>query len=278
MPAIARITKTRNFNPRAPCGARRHTTIHVSKLLLISTHAPLAGRDRKCIEGCIQEGHFNPRAPCGARRDCGKETDVSGRFQPTRPLRGATLYKLIDTESNKFQPTRPLRGATKKLDSLTGHGLISTHAPLAGRDAGFMHRLSAFDISTHAPLAGRDYIPIENSDLSIGFQPTRPLRGATNQTEYKHDYQGISTHAPLAGRDSNERGNNAKRRNISTHAPLAGRDGSGAEEETLVLRISTHAPLAGRDGQNRLCWARTDHFNPRAPCGARPRSSARRKG
>ena len=34
---------------------------------------------------------FNPRAPCGAR----------------------LLYKLINTENNKFQPTRPLRGATR---------------------------------------------------------------------------------------------------------------------------------------------------------------------
>ena len=266
------------FQPTRPLrGATANASKGASKRD-ISTHAPLAGRDAIAAKRPTYRADFNPRAPCGARLCHKFHIFPTIRFQPTRPLRGATLYKLIDTESNKFQPTRPLRGATKKLDSLTGHGLISTHAPLAGRDAGFMHRLSAFDISTHAPLAGRDYIPIENSDLSIGFQPTRPLRGATNQTEYKHDYQGISTHAPLAGRDSNERGNNAKRRNISTHAPLAGRDGSGAEEETLVLRISTHAPLAGRDGQNRLCWARTDHFNPRAPCGARPRSSARRKG
>ena len=36
--------------------------------------------------------------------------------------------------------------------------------------------------------------------------------------------------------------------------------------------ISTHAPLAGRDGaiQHDLC--RGIHFNPRAPCGARPKS------
>ena len=44
--------------------------------------------------------------------------------------------KVEDGQHKKFQPTRPLRGATKKLDCFTGHGFISTHAPLAGRDNG----------------------------------------------------------------------------------------------------------------------------------------------
>ena len=55
---------------------------------------------------------FNPRAPCGAR----------------------LLYKLINTENNKFQPTRPLRGATRRLFRTVIWLIISTHAPLAGRD------------------------------------------------------------------------------------------------------------------------------------------------
>ena len=109
---------------------------HDAKLTGISTHAPLAGRDRR------------------GRAICARAV----RFQPTRPLRGATLtLKLamrhltisthaplagrdrqcsaIGTPTSIFQPTRPLRGATYDPSPLFWYYYISTHAPLAGRDS-----------------------------------------------------------------------------------------------------------------------------------------------
>ena len=80
-----------NFNPRAPCGAR-----------LGDLTADLA----RAVE------HFNPRAPCGARRASFSRQLRACPFQPTRPLRGATLKELELKRRKKFQPTRPLRGAT----------------------------------------------------------------------------------------------------------------------------------------------------------------------
>nr|DAV55629.1 MAG TPA: hypothetical protein [Caudoviricetes sp.] len=38
--------------------------------------------------------------------------------------------------------------------------------------------------------------------LLLSFQPTRPLRGATNNRQVIFALHFISTHAPLAGRDS----------------------------------------------------------------------------
>ena len=38
--------------------------------------------------------------------------------------------------------------------------------------------------------------------------------------------------------------------------------------------ISIHAPLAGRDGREQRHDPQVAHFNPRAPCGARPRCAA----
>ena len=56
-------------------------------------------------------------------------------------------------------------------------------------------------ISTHAPLAGRDLVDLHRLGYAISFQPTRPLRGATDGlAQLLHDVV-ISTHAPLAGRD-----------------------------------------------------------------------------
>ena len=82
----------------------------------ISTHAPLAGRDGSTWTTTSCGYYFNPRAPCGARqkpRKCDLHPTI---FQPTRPLRGATISPLSSTGyCIGFQPTRPLRGATAKV-------------------------------------------------------------------------------------------------------------------------------------------------------------------
>ena len=130
-----------------------------------------------------------------------------------------TAYKIL------FQPTRPLRGATViSLSWATISSKISTHAPLAGRDR-LTRRIHDFlIISTHAPLAGRDVMISANDAEKMAFQPTRPLRGATVQPSNAPVVPVISTHAPLAGRDDPCDGVGQQRRRISTHAPLAGRD------------------------------------------------------
>ena len=172
---------------------------------MISTHAPLAGRD--------------------------------------------VLVVSIGIKVFKFQPTRPLRGATESVPALaTSDFLISTHAPLAGRDCNSSRSCLTSSISTHAPLAGRDDFPTMVSQSKFAFQPTRPLRGATNNRQMIFTLHLISTHAPLAGRD--------------IHTVVTFNHGN----------ISTHAPLAGRDEKRRrvIDGTRTN-FNPRAPCGARRR-------
>ena len=58
--------------------------------------------------------------------------------------------------------------------------IISTHAPLAGRDNKSGWQFPKALISTHAPLAGRDAAVVLLLIHGITFQPTRPLRGATN--------------------------------------------------------------------------------------------------
>ena len=147
--------------------------------------------------------NFNPRAPCGARPRTGVRAQIQHLFQPTRPLRGATAAVAKFNNSPIFQPTRPLRGATIRSTTAPKTMRISTHAPLAGRDlpdscgsARHPHfnprapcgarrsstprvRSDAADISTHAPLAGRDGISPQSLYRYMKFQPTRPLRGAT---------------------------------------------------------------------------------------------------
>ena len=168
-----------HFNPRAPCGARRGVRV-TSAADQISTHAPLAGRDT--IAPCaVLPRTISTHAPLAGRdrgvffllhaviisthaplagRDATNSTSWRAReFQPTRPLRGATLKSVdITYDSYVFQPTRPLRGATRllMLTASRRSGFQPTR-PLRGATA--LARGAVIPpnkISTHAPLAGRD--------------------------------------------------------------------------------------------------------------------------
>ena len=81
-----------HFNPRAPCGAR-HIALVVHRVLhRISIHAPLAGRD-EFIESLVMEiDRISTHAPLAGRDQDGVIYDSwNSEFQPTRPLRGATM-------------------------------------------------------------------------------------------------------------------------------------------------------------------------------------------
>ena len=123
-------------------------------------------------------------------------------FQPTRPLRGATVRQNSIKAAEEFQPTRPLRGATAFRGKTDREVWISTHAPLAGRDD--LRRQSVcllLGISTHAPLAGRDRMAEMTQANLAEISTHAPLAGRDRPLSYCFRLSAISTHAPLAGRD-----------------------------------------------------------------------------
>ena len=229
-------------------------------------------------------------------------------------MRGATEIQQIPPNLTIFQPTRPLRGATVKLWHWIVRRNISTHAPLAGRDVLCECNPSAIigNFNPRAPCGARLRDAAERQGVSV-FQPTRPLRGATTSSTNCSAAQRFQPTRPLRGatvRPSPSKSINQFQptrplrgatvpgivtavvwENISTHAPLAGRDVYDADlqqvhlafQPTRPLRgatslrrtharqlcISTHAPLAGRDADRRGCGLCSRDFNPRAPCGAR---------
>ena len=145
-------------------------------------------------------------------------------------------------------------------------------------------------ISIHAPHAGRDPRPGQDERSNTIFQSTRPMRGATARSRASRESPTISIHAPHAGRDLLKltrtpgailfqstrpmRGATSVcvhvrlRQAISIHAPHAGRD-LVLDGGVIHLVISIHAPHAGRDDATEPSNGNSDHFNPRAPCGAR---------
>ena len=255
----------RNFNPRAPCGARRDKS-----------------------QGRRLDADFNPRAPCGARPVASARFGTTTEFQSTCPLRGTTershwaivvSYNFnprapcgarlnadaIRGEILQFQSTCPLRGTTEVgVEGLVADE-ISIHVPLAGHD-GVRGRLDGFDaqISIHVPLAGHD--PKERRILSV-------------QTE-------ISIHVPLAGHDIGVGSLLSKTRHFNPRAPCGARlslwvlalarflfqstcplRGTTLNRQGLFfrLRISIHVPLAGHDDVAAGLLLRKEAFQSTCP-------------
>ena len=129
---------------------------------------------------------------------------------------------IIYRHYGRFLLTRPSRGATRALSVHCVGFTISTHTPLAGRDAHSLPGLPLRSISTHTPLAGRD---IDH------YQGTHT--------------DNISTHTPLAGRDCRAE-EHAAGLPISTHTPLAGRDQAPPLRLRLPLHFYSHAPRGAR--------------------------------
>ena len=103
----------------------------------ISIHAPREGCDGTDLTGA----------------------DLTGRFQSTHPVRGATKDQIITVVEAKFQSTHPVRGATHGSGIAQPIGPISIHAPREGCDALAMASDTDVSISIHAPREGCDKWP-----------------------------------------------------------------------------------------------------------------------
>ena len=105
------------------------------------------------------------------------------------------------------------------------------------------------------------------------FQPTRPLRGTTDNSNYESTTRTISTHAPLAGHDVHAVVT-FNHGNISTHAPLAGHDDKRMSTQKITINFNPRAPCGARP-LSKSIFDFGNNFNPRAPCGARLMSMRR---
>ena len=126
-----------------------------------------------------ENGDFYSHAPRGARQSIAVGTPESKDFYSHAP-RGARPDPAVSAEKRSpFLLTRPSRGAT------TGKAITAITAT----------------ISTHTPLAGRDAIAAIGSTATIDFYSHAP-RGARHICyDWECRCSTISTHTPLAGRD-----------------------------------------------------------------------------
>ena len=100
----------------------------------ISTHTPLAGRDRKYSRVYVHKYTISTHTPL-AGRDAVRSYNA--------------MFAEISTHT-------PLAGRDNVDNTLKCDIFISTHTPLAGRDRFRSGSSENVQISTHTPLAGRD--------------------------------------------------------------------------------------------------------------------------
>ena len=238
----------RDFNPRAPRGARPFQ-----------------------VSPAYRSPEFQSTRPSrGATVEKEPALFKLSIFQSTRPSRGATSYILAHLETvpisihaplagrdplhgavdqhrrNKFQSTRPSRGATAWAVDIVGESRISIHAPLAGRDYLPPRVLDAGgDFNPRAPRGARLCV-VSRGCGGKSFQSTRPSRGATGGASgVKFRFPDFNPRAPRGARQAPFKFSHW-RRYFNPRAPRGARQ---------LLGGSSEGPYR--------------HFNPRAPRGAR---------
>ena len=260
-----------DFNPRAPCGARLWVSPLCFWHLLISIHAPHAGRDFL------------------------RSTAIRSiwLFQSTRPMRGATSQTTDSNHDFIFQSTRPMRGATLRRTSTAMTSLdFNPRAPCGARQITLLEEICSRLFQSTRPMRGatparrrskrnrkfQSTRPMRGATvtdtrerLRLLFQSTRPMRGATQQHRSCERQERISIHAPHAGRDRERNPALLLGQNFNPRAPCGARLSTGSKgnavllfqstrpmrgatsflpDSLILIDISIHAPHAGRDAQN----------------------------
>ena len=172
-----------DFNPRAPCGARRQPQRHPVNHLHISIHAPRAGCDVKSLASCAYSFYFNPRTPCGVRRRVYSSISQRKIFQSTHPVRGATSgVATSGLRRTQFQSTHPVRGATPLRLGLSPRlrRFQSTHPVRGATPQHAQPHREHGNFNPRTPCGVRPGTR-DHCQRSHQFQSTHPVRGATTK-------------------------------------------------------------------------------------------------
>ena len=219
----------------------------------------------------------------------------AGSFQSSRPLRGATRRRRATRAIPcNFNPRAPCGARLKRIATFTLSLLFQSSRPLRGATGAGVRHAQYRAISILAPLAGRDFPAYTPQGWGLNFNPRAPCGARPVQLFQKLMVRHISILAPLAGRDLNTAPSFGAERNFNPRAPCGARrlrkDGakvvivfqSSRPLRGATMRSQKRRPKRPRFQSSRPLRGATDYllgnetpqkdFNPRAPCGARPRT------
>ena len=222
--------------------------------LKISIHAPRVGRDTGRAARRPATEDFNPRAPCGARHAVTVTMSPLLVFQSTRPVWGATIVRCRKAHTlDTFQSTRPVWGATtRRPPQDAGDRHFNPRAPCGARPRAGSGAKPLPDFNPRAPCGAR-----------LTDRPVVFARG-----------ENFNPRAPCGARPSMRSGRPAQTRFQSTR-PVWGATRNCKPDILIYFRFQSTRPVWGATSRQPCATRLLPYFNPRAPCGARPRRSLR---
>ena len=257
-----------HFNPRSPCGERPVAVVIRIVAKFISTHAPRAGSDTRRPAGASILFYFNPRSPCGERLNALLDSLHNTVFQPTLPVRGATVLPTVLDQAEYISTHAPRAGSDRAFAKVCYMCIISTHAPRAGSDPGCAKRISYRNyFNPRSPCGERLDLVLRHAVVGQ-FQPTLPVRGATHTANAPVEVKQFQPTLPVRGA-TRVAENGVIFNGFQPTLPVRGATRPPFQQSQRAF-ISTHAPRAGSDHYSSCSFSYTYfYFNPRSPCGER---------
>ncbi len=191
-------------------------------------------------------------------------------FQSTFPVWGTTsLITSYSTPSIDFNPRSPCGERLGRWTRYTATKKISIHVPRVGNDAINLRQLTQVQISIHVPRVGNDDFAFAFCFLLTNFNPRSPCGERPSRTALKPSPLFISIHVPRVGNDHKWYISGIFAIIISIHVPRVGNDNNHKTEQPNLNKFQSTFPVWGTTGSCCRQSSRSNHFNPRSPCGER---------
>ena len=235
-----------DFNPRAPCGARRQTNCNIRPLDDFNPRAPCGARPAGAGRGRTAQQDFNPRAPCGARprplRLRHRLLDISilapraGRDLDLRPLRVAADISILAPRAG-----RDMRRTGRPRPEMH----FNPRAPCGARHGADGRGHGAAGISILAPRAGRDPQGIDAFIASADFNPRAPCGARLVHFAVTGHGIAISILAPRAGRDCRRTSRMSDSPQFQSSRPVRGATRSVSFRGPVSKEFQSSRPVRG---------------------------------
>ena len=174
------VSQTDNFNPRAPCGARRCNSLLCFSRLVFQSTRPVWGATNAKTNTRYFISDFNPRAPCGARLQGLRKRFNAGNFNPRAPCGARHQLSRAYKSDKSISIHAPRVGRDRRMAVLKMLlPYFNPRAPCGARPFVRDYFGLGFKISIHAPRVGRDRYRSSEAVYLYRFQSTRPVWGAT---------------------------------------------------------------------------------------------------
>ena len=166
----------RNFNPRAPCGARPCATRVSFNCSIFQSTRPVWGATTMIVCQRMVDGFQSTRPVWGA-------TITAKRLQQRRGIsihaprvgRDLSVQLVFHQPMQNFNPRAPCGARHASFQTTVVLVIFQSTRPVWGATDNRHISAGIIDISIHAPRVGRDQLRAATAVYTVRFQSTRPV-------------------------------------------------------------------------------------------------------